>query len=79
MLLKANTRSIINLPMYADTISLSGGGLVCDPKALLPANISQVKSDNRLRINLVDELENPAIVSSDCLLVKKTPLPPPVL
>ena len=45
----------------------SGGGLVCDPKALLPANISQVKSDNRLRINLVNELENPATVLSDCL------------
>ena len=64
--------------MYADTVSLSGSGLVCDPKTLLPANISQVKSDNRLCINLVDELENPATVSSDCLLVK-TPLPPPVL
>jgi len=66
----------MNLP---DTISLSGGGLVCDLKTLLPANISQVKSDNRLHMNLVDELENPATVSSDCLLVKKTPLPPPFL
>jgi len=37
----------MNLPMYADTVSLSGGGLVCDPKALLTANISQVKkTDN---------------------------------
>ena len=59
----------MNLRMHADTISLSRGGLVRDPKTLLPASVSLVKkTDNRLRINLVGELEDPAMASSSCLL-----------
>ena len=60
--------------MHADTISLSRGGLVLDPKQLLAAKASRSKNtERRFLISLVGEFEDPATASSSCLLESVTP------